>query len=268
MGRPKTFKTGGVVGTYPTPILYLGFDRGGVDIIPSKAALDSFGSDLIKPRISYEEIKFIKPGGELASWVNKPMEEQPKVLAIQFYEGTPLALTLDTKPSPSQAAFQNFVNDYNSLTMKQVLPWKTIVLDSATGLTDTILNWISSFNPAAMTDARQWAGQAGGKVRQICLSMTSLPCHVVILLHSVTEQNDLTKEINEQPSLYSQTLRDDFFGMFSQVFYSTIDSTGKPKVWPSQRYPVKGIGCRWPVGLPSELAPDFNSIYGKELGAL
>lgn len=95
--------------------------------------------------------------------------------------------------------------------------------------------------------------------------MTAMPLHVVVLLHSFIEKNELTGEITEKPNLYSQTLRDDFFGLFSQVFYSMKNMSGAPMVYVSDKYPVKGIGPRWPQGLPQENAPDFTSIYGKDL---
>lgn len=127
--------------------------------------------------------------------------------------------------------------------------------------------YIAQWNPGAMLDARQWAGMAGGMIRKLILTLNHMPCHTVCLLHSYIEKNELTNEIREQPNVYSQTLRDDIFGLFSQVFYSAMTSNNMPVIWPSSKYPVTGIGPRWPQGLPKECPPDFKSIYGKELGA-
>lgn len=262
MGLPKTFKTGATVGTYPKPLLYLGFDRGGLDVIPSKGAVTT--DALVKMDCTYEDIVFIAPH-ELAAWALKPMFEQPKILAIDFCTEMIRELDLALKPSASSVQMTKFVDAYNVICRTKVLPWKTIELDSVTGLTDAILSHISSASPAAMADARQWASMAGGKVRQTILSMTALQCHVVVLLHSFVEKNELTGTISEKPNVYSQTLRDDFFGLFSQVFYSTKTMAGKPIVWPSDKYPVAGIGPRWPQGLPQECNPDFTSIYGKDV---
>lgn len=264
MGLPKSFKTGAVVGTYPKPMLYFGFDRGGVDVIPSKAVIASMQPPLLKPNVSYEEIKFIKPGflNEVALL---PMDKQAPVTAVQYYEGIPLALTLDAKPTKAVMPFTNFIGDYNLLSGRTELPWRTIVIDSLTGFTDIVLNWIAGFNESMLLDARQWASCAGGKVRQMCLSATSLPCHVVVLLHMYIDKNEQTSEIRAMPNVYSQALRDDFFGMFSQCFYSLKRMDGTPIICVSDRYPVAGIGPRWPLGLPQENSPDFQSIYGKEL---
>lgn len=264
MGLPKSFKTGAVVGSYPKPMLYLGFDRGGIDIIPSSEAAYASNPTLIRSDVLHGEIKNIPPG-QLQNWVTKPESEQPKVLSIQCYDGGTPGVSLEYKPSASQLPMQLFVQDFNHLCGKPTLPWKTIVMDSASGFSDLILSHISAVNSNAMLDPRQWASMCGGKIKQTVLSLTMLPAHVVIILHSTLDKNELTGEIKEEPSLYSKGLREDFFGLFSQVFYATMEANNIPMVLPSQRYPVKGIGCRWPIGLPSSLAPDFKSIYGKEL---
>jgi hypothetical protein len=260
MGRPKSFKTGAVVGTYPKPLLYLGFDRGGLDVIPTKDAKS--GAKDIKMDLTYEDISFVKPVN-ITNAIQ--LAVQPKVTALDFTAAMPMTFQLDTKPAASQDQLQAFQQAYNVVVANQAkLPYKTIVVDSLTGYTDACLAFIAAFNPAAMADARQWAGQAGGLVRKLALSITNMPCHVVMLLHSVVDKNDITNAITEQPSVYSQVLRDDFFGLFSQCFYAFKKDDGTPTLWVSDRYPVKGIGPRWPQGLAQEIAPDFTSIYGKE----
>lgn len=270
MGKPKNFKTGAVVGSYPKPLLYLGFDQGGLDVIPSRSILDSWNpqdanfANLLKPDSCYEDIKFVRPGF-IDEVLQLPMEKQARITAIQYYEGVPMGITLDTKPTAAFTPYSNLMNDYNKITTLLKIPWRTIVTDSLSGLTDIILNWISYAQPAMMADARQWAGLAGGKVRQYCLSCTALQCHTVFLLHSNIDQNQLTGEIREIPNLYSETLRGEFFRMFSQAFYALKGLDGKAVIWVSDQYPVQGIGPRWPLGLPKICAPDFMSIYGKEL---
>ena len=260
MGLPKQFKTGAVVGTYPKPLLYIGFDRGGLDVIPIKGA--NKGSQDVLMDVTTEDVVYEKPSN-IAVCLARP--EQPKITAFDFTACSPMKLSFDFKPEASQLQYQEFINFYNQLVAAKAFPWKTLVFDGATGFTDAVLNAISSVNPAAMTDARQWAGMAGGTLRKTILSMTQLPCHVIVLLHSFIDKDETTGVISEKPNVYSQVLRDDFFGLFSQCFYSVKDSAGNPKVWPSDKYPVKGIGCRWPQGLAKEINPDFASIYGKEL---
>jgi hypothetical protein len=260
MGLPKQFKTGAVVGSYPKPLLYIGFDRGGLDVIPSPGATK--GPTDVLMDCTTADVTYFKPG-DISTCLLAP--QQPKISAFDFTTCSPKVLTMDFKPEASQLQYQEFIKFYNTLVAAKTFPWKTLVFDGATGFTDAVLNAISSVNPAAMLDARQWAGMAGGTLRKTILSMTQLPCHVVVLLHSFIDKDETTGVISEKPNVYSQVLRDDFFGLFSQCFYSVKDAAGNPKVWPSDKYPVKGIGCRWPQGLPKECGPDYTSIYGKEV---
>lgn len=263
MGKPKCFKTGAVVGTYPTPMLYLGFDRGGIDVLPKKSAPPIAGN--IPVTNFYEDVTHIKPG-QLAQYVAKPESEQPKILAVDYSNAATMDLSVDMVPAKTMKPLQDFVNDYNVCTRQMTtgkVPWKTVVFDSVTGYEDIILSYISSFNPAAMADARQWAGQVGGKVRQTILTLTTWPCHVVVLMHSALDQNELSQVIAETPSVFSKGLRSDIAGLFSQFFYAT-KVAGKPVIWSNDKMFVSGIGARWPQGLPADCGPDFQSIYGRE----
>ena len=241
MGAPKTFKTGAVVGTYPKPMLYFGFDHGGIDVIPDTTEMDSR---------TVGEFKLDKP--------TKP------ITVLDYSSVCPRTLSLDYLPTKSQEGMQTFYRDYNQLTGKVNIEYKTVVFDSVSGYMDMTLAHLSSFNPNAMADARVWAYQVGQKVRQLILSATCLPCHVVFIMHSTIEKDELTQQIRELPSVYSG-LRNDIGGLFSQVFYATKNIAGKPVIWTNDKLFVKGIGPRWPANLPQEVAPDFNSIYGKEL---
>jgi len=263
MGAPKAFKTGAVVGTYPKPMLYLGFDRGGIDVIPPAATV--IPPTFIQPDVRYEEIERIRPGQMPRILAQSP---QPKVVAADYTVAETMSLSLDMLPGKATKPFNDFVSDYNVLAAfinsGKPLPFKTLVFDSITGYEDMILGHIASVNAAAMDDARKWASQVGGKVRQTILTMTTWPCHVVVLMHSALDTNELTNAVRETPSVFSKGLRSDISGLFSQFFFATKTMLGMPVVWTSDKLYVSGVGPRWPIGLPQECQPDFKSIYGKE----
>jgi hypothetical protein len=262
MGPPKSFKTGAVVGSYPKPMLYMQFDREGISVVPSKGAppgsipMDTFIEDVI----------IAKPT-EVPSFLAKPTAEQPRILCVDFTLNMVAPLANDFKPPAYSQPFLNFLSAYNHIVAfigsGKPLPWATVVLDSVTGFEDIILNHISSVNPNAMSDARQWAGMTGGKVRQTLLSLCGWPCHVVAIMHSMIDKNELTGLVMELPNVFSG-LRNDIGGLFSQFFYQ-VKNNGTPVIWPHDKMYVRGIGSRWPANLPSEVKPDFNSIYGKEI---
>ena len=260
-GPPKSFKTGATVGTYPKPLLYLGFDVGGLDVIPSKIQPKTDGA--IPFDISYEDITFCEPG-KLGDWLVKP--EQPKVLAVDYTTKRIRDLSLEYMPSKSQEALQLFqgpLGDYNKLCNKPSLPWKTIVLDCITGYMEVVLSHFSSLNPGRMADARDWAFQVGQMVKRVMTSMTMLPAHVVVLMHDELDKNDLSMQVNIQPYVFGREVRAIAGGLFSQYFHAQKNN-GKPVILTSDQAFCRGVGSRWPI-LTGETQPDFKSIYGKEL---
>lgn len=239
------------------------FDRGGIDVIPPKKYVPKNGE--IPLDVVYEEIEFAKPNS-MAALLAKPT--QPKVTCIDYTLSMPTDMSLDYMPSKSTAAMEDFVKDYNQLSARvragQGLPWVTGVFDSMTGYQDVVLNHLSSFNPGALQDARQWAAQVGGKVRQLVLSATSFPWHVIFLFHTQPpEADEQTKILLELPNIYSK-VKGVIGGLFSQYFYA-YRANGKPMISQMDIAYVKGLGSRWPQGLPAQMAPDFKTIYGGEL---
>lgn len=270
MGKPKQFKTGAVVGTYPKPLLLFQFDREGVSIIPPRSYIPQNGD--IQMDSVYEDIVFEKTG-TMDKILAKP--EQPKITVLDYTNDMMMDLSLEYAPQKSQEAANKFqapgTGDYNKLTawvranQAKPFPWRTIVFDSMTGYAEIIKSHLSQYNPNAMADARQWAYMVGEKTRQLCISATGMPCHVVFMFHtSSPEKTEETSQIDELPSAYGKGFRDIVGGLFSQYFYAT-KTNGKPVIKNADHMFVKGIGSRWPAGLPKESAPDFNSIYGKEL---
>jgi hypothetical protein len=266
-GPPKSFKTGAVAGTYPKPMLYFGFDVDGLSVIPSKNTPKN--DQLVPFDVCYEDIVFCEPG-KLREWVVKPLEQQPKILCVDYTKVRPQTLTLDYSPLKSQEALQKFqdplTGDFNQLCGKTILPWKTVVLDGVTGYMEVVMSHFSSLNPNRMADARDWAFQIGQMVKRVMCSFTMLPCHSVILMHDEMEKNELSAQISIIPSVYGKELKNISGGLFSQYFYAMKNvNNGKPVILSNDKMFVKGVGGRWPI-LNGEVAPDFRSIYGKEFG--
>ncbi|MDE2097265.1 MAG: hypothetical protein KGL39_08490 [Patescibacteria group bacterium] len=261
-GPPKSFKTGAVVGTYPKPLLYFGFDVDGLSVIPSSKQPKVDGT--IPFDIVYEDIVQCQPG-QLGQFVTKT--EQPKVLSVDYTSVRPRLLTLEYNPSKSQEALQKFQDpssgDFNKLAGLTALPWKTVVLDGVTGYMEVVLSHFSSLAPGRMADARDWAFQVGQMVKRVMTSITMLPCHVVVLMHDEMDKNELNQMVGVNPYVYGREVRAIGGGFFSQYFHTKKSGT-KPVIEAVDSGYVRGIGARWPV-LTGETAPDFKSIYGKEL---
>ena len=145
-GSPKQYKTGAVVSTYPKPLLVINFDEAGLDVIK-------------------DPVLYIKPT-EIERYAKMKVEELPPIIAIDFCDIQRKELTVTYQATASSTAFEVFVQFTNAF-IKLPCPWKTVVVDSITGLTDQILSHIAKTNFAAMADARKWAGNVGLKMGQI-----------------------------------------------------------------------------------------------------
>lgn len=250
MGSSKQYKTGAVVSTYPKPLLVLEFDQEGLDIIK-------------------EPIIPVKPE-EIESLCKKTKEELGnKIYALDFCDTQVKVMTEIYQPAGAEKPFKQFVSTVNTLVKTPgngASPWATVVLDSISGLSDTILAHVASTSNSSLASALKWAPMIGQKLHQCMGVMTGLPCHVVFICHSTSPAtNETTQEVTIVPIVPSQWMRDRIGSLVSQFFYQIIE--GKvAKVFTRNQGYVKGIGCRWPDGLEDKVGADFNSIYGKVLG--
>lgn len=258
-GPSKCWKTGSIVGTYPKPMMVYSLDSGGLDIIPQKGTI--LPSNYYPIDISAEDIKYIKPR-EFEEWKKKPITEQPKVLAIDFAQADPRELNLLWSFPKDSNSLPDFINICNSI-LRGPCPWKTVVLDNFSRLSDIILGFMVGANPGMMNDARQWASATGQKIAAINAELTKLPCHYVCLMHEDTDKNELTGEIRTEPLIYSK-VRGLIGGSLSSFFHQK-KVNGKPMIDTTDMAYVKGIGQRWPVNLPPECAPTFQAIYGESV---
>lgn len=257
-GPPKCFKTGSVVGTYPKPMLVLSLDPGGLDIIPGKG-LEHKGGCILD--ITQEDIVTIKPA-DFDTWKAKPLTEQPKVLCVDFSMPSPQAIDLMFAQKKDSESMPTFIATCNSV-LKGPTPWKTVVLDNLTRVSEIIHGFISHSNAKMLLDARQWASSIGQKIGVINAEFTKLPCHYVVIMHESTDKNEITGEIRTEAMIYSQ-YRNVIGGVLSQFFHQK-KSNGKPIIDTTDMAYVKGIGPRWPVNLPPECGVTFKEIYGESV---
>lgn len=256
-GAPKTFKTGSVVGTYPRPLLLLNCDEEGWSVIPSRN--EKVREDFIKIEVFAEDLTFIK-ASDLPAYCRKKPEELPPVTVLEVLDFKTIKLMTESyQPLGNSNPLNSFVSAVNNL-IQIGCPWKTVVVDSISGLNDLILEHVSATNPKTLADPRKWAPMTGGKVAQCMGVLTSLPAHCVFIFHESFRENEATQEIRIAPLVHSQ-FRDRVGGLLSQWFYA-FKQNGKPKVRTTDIGLVKGIGARWPANLDDVIDPTFKAIYG------
>jgi hypothetical protein len=256
MGPPKTYKTGAIVTSYPKPMLAFEGDEGGLDVVQQAIQWIHSATDTTN---------------EIETFCKKKREELPPLAAVQFNFKASMSLDELWKPAGDTRTLSQFNKTVNALFL-QGCPWKTVVFDPVTVIQELVLASFAQTNASKMDDARKWAGAVGEKTKRIMATLFTLPCHVVIIMHTAknTVKNPLTGEtINEtiEPVIYGK-IRDFIGSLPSQFFYqdaTTVGGTSKVEVMTVSDGRVKGIGCRWPMGLRTKVGPLFDNIYGESV---
>lgn len=255
-GPPKCFKTGAVVGSYPKPLLLLNTDEGGWSVFPRRS--EPLRKDAIPFEVFFEDIVQIPPA-QLAEFCHKKTDDLPPVTVIEIVDLVKQRLmTENYQPLANSQPLNDFVKAVN-LLVREGCPWRTVVVDSITGLNDIVLSHVAQTNTAALLDARKWAPMSGIKVAQCIGVITSLPAHCVFIFHESYRENEQTQETRVAPLVHSQ-MRDRIGGLLSQWFYA-FKQNGKPMIRTSDQGLIKGVGARWPANLPDVVGPCFKDIY-------
>lgn len=241
MGPAKSYKTGAVVSSYPKPMLVLEGDIGGLDVIKD-------------PIVWVNDL----PGLEAAA--KQERAALPPITAYQFARGGGAALNDVYSVTPDTTSFPAF-NKVGNLLLQRC-PWKTVVIDPITALSNIVLAHHAATQAGNMADPRKWASLVGGKVFQTISILTNLPCHVVFIFHSEIDKNELTSEVRVMPTMYAR-FRDQVGSILSQFFYQVIEG-GKPTIYTQPFGTVQGVGARWPADLATKTKCGvlFNDLYG------
>lgn len=246
-GRPKTRKTASIVESYPTPMLVLNLEMDGLSVVKNR------------------KVKTVT-SDEYRAMLKLPPEHLPEVTAIDYIYSKQKKLNSGSSISYESTTFERFANDANLLF--DSCPFKTVVLDSLTGLNEVAIGLIGAKNPAALKDARHWAGQAGAKIREVVSCLYALPCQaVVVIAHEQVTENETTKEVRVLPNMVSG-VKEILGALASHYIYATTDGmdvkTGFPKpiVYTQPSGLVKGLGMRTGGNGKAICGPTFGEIYG------
>jgi hypothetical protein len=241
MGPPFSYKTGAVVSSYPKPMLVLEFDTGGLDVVKA-------------PIVEVDPSKIVLE-------CKREQKDLPPIQAVLFNTVTKRQLDFAKLNTDGNAVSFAFLDVVNKIVLNGC-PWKTIVLDPITGLTEAFIGHIYAVDSEAMKDARNWASRVGVLIQRSINVIQGLPCHTVFIIHVQTDKNEITGEIVTEPMIPS-AIRQHIGRLFSQMFYAVIEQ-GKPVVYTSPTGFVKSVGMRKPEASPAKMGALFSDIYGSE----
>jgi hypothetical protein len=235
-GAPKCYKTGAILATYPKPMLVLMYDSGGHEI---------------EKTIPMDVVRTL------------PVEIKAPITVLDLSFKATDDLSTDYTPAKDKDVFDFTVKTINQLRKLTPFPFKTVVVDPVTELSNAIWRHQAVANSSALADPRKWAGNIGMKVQQIIDYIHSLPCNTVHIFHEEVNKDENTKQISRQPMVYSN-FRNFVGGKFTQFFHQYTNGRDT-KLHVKSFDIVEGIGCRWPdFGQSETCGVNFQDIYGKE----
>jgi len=243
-GPPKSYKTGAIVNSYPRPMLVLEGDQGGLDVSTDPPLWLPQVEDLVEACQASEQ-----PPLSAFSYT-------PTSLGGTLLDETTFSIPADPEP------YRRLAHAVNALTQafkESPCPWKTVVLDPITAVTEAAYRNLSTYQPDQLKDPRKWSPSVALKVKQVIEHLATLPCHFVFIMHARLGRNELTGEINYEPIMYSD-FRNLIGAIPSQFFFADIRD-GEAVVLTSPEPYVKGVGARWPAGLPSPCGATYQEIY-------
>lgn len=249
-GKPKKGKTKNVVESYPKPMLVLNFDMGGLDSVRSVP-------------VTYVKRTALK---ELLA---KKREELPPVVAIDCIYGASRRISSAIKEKWSGQIMQDTISDLNTIIFDTPnMPFRSLVIDSLTGLNDAAIGFVGDLNSKLMEDPRNWGGAASAKIKEIvnAVNSSAIEC-VVFLAHEQTSTDEVT-EISETTPMVSGKYRQKIGADFSQFFYADTESSVDGKLnYIVRAIPtglVKSVGVRTSDTMPAKCGPRYKDIYGVE----
>lgn len=245
-GAPKTGKTANKGDTYPTPMLILNTDPGGPDSI-SKRKVDIISSADFRVAMS----------GKQENWSE---------VTVLDYSSRKGALGFTQFVTPNRSVMDDFIQDVNALTA--FMPFKTVMLDSWTGMDAIVMDFIWALNGQSMGALSQYTlqyyGQLGKKKEEIIGVLLALPTNVVVIAHEETVKDEMVGSLQIVPAGTGK-LQQTMGKYFSQVLHSNTEmgKDGKPRfiIETVSKDLVKGIGMRFPQGRPPVVDHNWKAIY-------
>lgn len=147
-------------------------------------------------------------------------------------------------------------------------PYKTVVLDSLTLMSDALMQWVLDSNPGTKrfipnVPVMQDYGVATPEMKTTLGRLLSLPCHIIVVAHIKAETNEQTGEVKYKPLLSGQ-LADYAPKIFKEVYFAHTKKVNNVIEYLAQTRNDGRYECRteYPA-LPAVVPLDFEKI--KEL---
>jgi hypothetical protein len=166
--------------------------------------------------------------------------------------------------------------ELKTLALKpESFPYKTIVLDSITTFSGSLMAEVIRQNPGEASKRSHVADTmvphlkdyqiAISHIKNVVSGLLSLPCNVVMTGHIQTEKDELSGEIIRQPMIFGKDLPGWLPMVFEEVYYchvsSGADSSGKSQIKHLGQARGPKYVCRTQInGLPAVFDLNYDTM--------
>jgi hypothetical protein len=211
-------------------------------------------------------IKVMDFDGKISSAAKFYSADKEKLEQIDFNPYSKVPIKGDVKLG-RKAKMQGFFDDlqvyYGLQNTNQPLPFKTIIVDSLTTLSDSIMEdyrYVSQTavkRPNADQNSMSDYGLLATHFKQIMTGILSLNCNVVFIAHSILAKDESSGTITNE-ILFPGQMSGKLGIYFEEVYFAKIDSTGK-HIWQTKPDPKTSF-CRTQRKLPVEIPANYSEI--------
>lgn len=183
---------------------------------------------------------------------------------VQQYGKMPIVGDTKAGRKPRMRAFLDDIQGfYNLQNTKQPIPYKTIIIDTITTMTDSILEdyrYVSQTGvkrPNVDQNSQSDYGLLGTHFKQIITGILSLDVNIVIIGHTQLMKDESSGNITNEILMPGQQASK--LGIyFEEVYFAKLDQTGK-NVWQIKPDPRTSF-CRTQRKLPNEIPANYAEI--------
>ena len=195
--------------------------------------------------------------------------------AAAFYKGKPELeeITYDQFPLDKDTLgdaghkLNDELGKLKKLAKSGDFPYKTIVFDSLTTMSDRMMEYIMKENPGikrnitkgAQAPALQDYGLFRIFMKRFIGEILSFPCNVVMTAHIEVKTDEQTGALLRQPMLTGK-LAAELPIYFEEVYRAYVEGEGEKRKYMAQTQADRRFNCRSQRGLPASIELDYKNL--------
>ena len=170
-------------------------------------------------------------------------------------------------PAESGKLFNDAMGELKKHAQAGTFPYKTIVIDSLTTLSDRIMEYLMKSNPGIKRVLTQ-GGQAPALqdygvfrifMKQFIAEILNFPCNIIMTAHVEDVKDETTGRILRVPMLTGK-LAKELPIYFEEVYYAYVEGEGSTRKHVLQTQSDKKFNCRTQRGLPPKMDLDYEAL--------